>query len=182
MTGTRFQSRTDTRACNRPCSRWLWWGSSPEAWTSAVPLQSCKHIYIQLVMNEESGVITSKLQVQPKRLDSTSNVKLCTLLPLCAPSRRHLQTENTYSLNMNHKEVTTGFRQDPCMQRHGPDDESASLYILVRLTPLEAADLWHLLPGNDPMEPVWDHTGAEGRSELRLDRLTQVHHQTRQLI
>lgn len=84
--------------------------------------------------------------------------------------------ENTCILNMNHKEVTTGFRQDPCMHRHGPDDESASLYILVRLTPLEAADLWHLLPLNDPMEPVWDHTSAEGRLELHLDRLTQVHH------
>lgn len=71
------------------------------------------------------------------------------------------------------------FQKDPCVHRHGPDRESACPRILLRLTPREVADLWHLLPGNDPMEPVWDHAGAEGRSELRLDRLTQVHHQAR---
>lgn len=32
------------------------------------------------------------------------------------------------------------------------------------------------------MEPVWDHTGTEGRSVLRLERPTQVHHQSRKLI
>lgn len=54
--------------------------------------------------------------------------------------------------------------------------------ILLRLTPLELAHLAHLLPGNYPMEPVWDHTGAEGRSVLRLKPPTQVHHQSRKLV
>lgn len=131
-------------------------------------------MYIQL----EDGTNESESGSKPRFRQHSSipqplHVVACVHHQPPSASREHMHPKHEPQRHNNR------FQKDPCVHRHGPDRESACPPILLRLTAREVADLWHLLPGNDPMEPVWDHAGAEGRSELRLDRLTQVHHQAR---
>lgn len=95
-----------------------------------------------------------------------------------------VKQEEKCILKMNLKRCKNRFQTAPvhAQTRSRSVRSCASLHILLCLPPQEVAARAHLLPRNESMEPVRDHTGAEGRAVLLLKRPTKVHHQSRKLI